>query len=49
MLPGRLGLERLQLPHGDRHGLLYVDRGVLTVESGCLHFLSGGGVLPPGD
>lgn len=48
MLPGRLGLERVQLPHADRHGLLYLDRGVLSVEDGCLHFLSGGGVLPTG-
>lgn len=48
MLPGRLGLERLQLPHADRHGLLYLDRGVLTVEDGCLHFVSGSGVIPAG-
>lgn len=48
MLSGRLGLERVQLPHADRHGLLYLDRGVLTVEDGCLHFVSGGGVLPAG-
>lgn len=48
MLSGRLGLERMQLPHADRHGVLYLDRGVLTVEDGCLHFQSGGGVLPVG-
>lgn len=48
MLHGRLGLERMQLPHADRHGLLYLDRGVLCVEDGCLHFVSGGGVLPAG-
>lgn len=48
MLSGRLGLERMQLPHADRHGLLYLDRGVLTVEDGCLHFQSGGGTLPAG-
>ncbi len=49
MLPGRLGLERAQIAHADRHGLLYLDRGVLSVVDGCLHFLSGGGVLPVGD
>jgi CRISP-associated protein Cas1 len=48
MLPGRLGLERTQIPHADRHGLLYLDRGVLSVEAGCLHFQSGGGALPLG-
>lgn len=49
MLKGRLGLERVQIAHADRHGLLYLDRGVLTVVDGCLHFASGGGVLPVGD
>lgn len=48
MLPGRLGLERLQLPHADRHGVLYLDRGLLSIQDGCLHFESGGGVLPVG-
>ncbi|MEY4428398.1 MAG: hypothetical protein RLZZ182_1087, partial [Pseudomonadota bacterium] len=49
MLKGRLGLERVQIAHADRHGLLYLDRGVLTVVDGCLHFASGGGVLAAGD
>jgi len=49
MLKGRLGLERAQIAHADRHGLLYLDRGVFTVIDGCLHFNSGGGVLPVGD
>jgi len=48
MLKGRLGLEKIQVAHADRHGLLYLDRGVLSVEDGCLHFTSGGGVLPVG-
>lgn len=48
MLKGRLGLERVQIAHADRHGLLYLDRGVLTVQDGCLHFDSGGGVLEAG-
>lgn len=49
MLKGRLGLEKAQIAHADRHGLLYLDRGALTVVDGCLHFESGGGALPPGD
>lgn len=49
MLKGRLGLERIQIAHADRHGLLYLDRGVLSVDDGCLHFCSAGGVLPLGD
>jgi len=50
MLLGRLGLETARLPHADRHGLLLLDRGALTVESGCLHFASaGGGVVERGD
>lgn len=49
MLKGRLGLERVQIAHADRHGLMYLDRGVLTVVDGCLHFNSGGGTLPAGD
>jgi CRISPR-associated protein Cas1 len=50
VLPGRLGLERAQIAHADRHGLLYLDRGVLSVVNGCLHFTSAaGGVLGPGE
>ena len=49
MLKGRLGLERAQIAHADRHGLLYLDRGVLSVVDGCLHFNSGGGALAVGD
>jgi CRISP-associated protein Cas1 len=49
MLKGRLGLEQARIAHADRHGLLYLDRGVLTVVDGCLHFASGGGVLPAGE
>lgn len=48
MLRGRLGLERAQIPHADRHGLIYVDRGALSVQDGCLLFTSGGGVLEAG-
>ena len=43
MLLGRLGLETARLPHSDRHGLILLDRGTLTVEDGCLRFVSAGG------
>lgn len=49
MLKGRLGLEQAGVTHADRHGLVWLDRGSLAVESGCLRFLSGGGILPAGD
>ena len=49
MLAGRLGLELARIPHADRHGLLWLDRGNLTVESGCLRFVTAGGALDPGD
>ena len=42
MLPGRLGLETARVPHVDRHGLVYLDRGQLFVEDGCLRFAAGG-------
>ncbi len=42
MLKGRLGLETARLPHADRHGLLWLDRGNLSVEDGCLRFVAGG-------
>ncbi len=49
MLPGRLGLETARLPHADRHGLISLDRGHLTVEDGCLTFAcAGGGTTPAG-
>lgn len=49
MLPGRLGLETARLPHHDRHGLVSLDRGRLSVEEGCLTFdCAGGGVTPAG-
>ena len=49
MLLGRLGLETARIPHADRFGLLWLDRGNLTVESGCLRFVTAGGSLDPGD
>jgi CRISPR-associated protein Cas1 len=49
MLVGRLGLETARLPHADRHGLISLDRGRLTVEDGCLTFdCAGGGGTPAG-
>ncbi|WP_174502029.1 type I-E CRISPR-associated endonuclease Cas1e [Acidiphilium sp. C61] len=50
MLSGRLGLEKARIPHADRHGLLWLDRGRLEVEDGCLRFVTaGGGDLAAGD
>lgn len=50
MLLGRLGLEKARMPHSDRHGLVWLDRGRLEVEDGCLRFLAaGGGELAAGD
>lgn len=50
MLKGRLGLEQARLPHADRHGLLYLERGALSVEDGCLRFVAAGSaVVPAGD
>jgi CRISPR-associated protein Cas1 len=50
MLTGRLGLEKARIPHADRHGLVWLDRGRLEVEDGCLRFVTaGGGDLAPGN
>lgn len=50
MLLGRLGLEKARIPHNDRHGLVWLDRGRLEVEDGCLRFVTaGGGELTAGD
>ena len=38
MLRGRLGLETARIPHADRHGLLWLSRGALTVRDGSLRF-----------
>jgi CRISP-associated protein Cas1 len=45
MLRGRLGLEHARIPHADRHGLIYLERGALSVEDGCLRFIAGGSDL----
>ena len=38
MLSGRLGLDTARIPHADRHGLLWLSRGALTVRHGTLVF-----------
>ena len=43
MLKGRLGLETARIPHADRHGLLWLSRGNLTVRDGTLRFDRQGG------
>ena len=43
MLRGRLGLETARIPHIDRHGLLWLSRGALTVKDGTLRFERQGG------
>lgn len=49
MLKGRLGLESAQIPHRDRHGLVWLRRGELSVRNGTLAFKSGkSDRLPPG-
>jgi CRISPR-associated protein Cas1 len=45
MLKGRLGLEQARIPHADRHGLVYLERGALSVEDGCLRFIAAGSDL----
>lgn len=42
MLKGRLGLETTRVPHADRHGLLWLERGRIAVESGCLVYVTAG-------
>ncbi len=49
MLRGRLGLETARVAHADRHGLILLDYGNLSVEKGCLRFVTAGGSLEPGD
>jgi len=50
MLSGRLGLDKARVPHADRHGCIFLERGRLEVEDGCLRFVcAGGGTLEAGD
>lgn len=47
MLKGRLGLETARIPHADRHGLIWLERGELCVIDGCLNFMTGKDSLTP--
>jgi CRISPR-associated protein Cas1 len=50
MLAGRLGLETARIPYVDRHGLMWLERGGLYVEDGCVRFkTAGSAALPAGD
>ena len=50
MLRGRLGLETARVPHSDRNGLVWLERGLLKVEDGCLRFVAAtSGTLAAGD
>lgn len=50
MLKGRLGLAGARVPHADRHGLMWLGRGQVSVEDGTLRFVTAGyDQLPPGD
>ncbi len=42
MLKGRLGLSGARVPHKDRHGLMWLERGNLTVEAGNVVFATAG-------
>lgn len=49
MFSGRLGLDKTRIPYSARNGLLWLDRGRLEVEAGCLRFITAGGALEAGD
>ncbi|MEJ5199344.1 MAG: type I-E CRISPR-associated endonuclease Cas1e [Anaerolineae bacterium] len=40
LFPGRLGLAASRIPHADRHGLLWLEYGRLSVEDGTLRFVA---------
>lgn len=42
LLRGRLGLAATRVPHADRHGLLWLEFGRLSVEDGTLRFVAAG-------
>lgn len=43
MLEGRLGLADARIPHADRHGLMWLERGKLFARQGTLCFVCAGG------
>lgn len=49
MIPGRLGLDKARIRHAERHGLIWLDKGRLEVQAGCLHFTTAGGSLEAGE
>jgi CRISPR-associated protein Cas1 len=50
LMHGRLGLATSRVPHADRHGLLWLEHGRLSVEDGTLRFVAAGSqVLDAGD
>lgn len=50
LLHGRLGLAESRIPYADRHGLLWLEYGNLSVESGTLRFVAARSeTLDPGD
>src|SRR5690606_20532663 len=40
LMPGRLGLAASRIPHVDRHGLLWLEYGRLSVVDGTLRFVA---------
>ncbi|MCB9756487.1 MAG: type I-E CRISPR-associated endonuclease Cas1 [Myxococcales bacterium] len=42
MLKGRLGLASARIPHRDRHGLMWLERGRLATEDGTVQFTTAG-------
>jgi len=49
-LKGRLGIDSARIPQTDRHGVIWLGRGNLTVDAGTLRFVTpGGGELEAGD
>lgn len=40
LMHGRLGLATARIPHADRHGLLWLEYGKLSVEDGTLRFVA---------
>jgi len=40
LIPGRLGLAASRIPHADRHGLLWLEYGKLSVKDGTLRFMA---------
>lgn len=42
MLKGRLGLETARIPHSDRHGVVWLERGNLIADDGTINFKTAG-------